>query len=1082
MTIFPDILTPQGVNVPTFSPPLLDGSATLPEWLPHHAKHSPRHPFAVYIDQNGELQTIYYPQVWRAVKNAMVLLSRQAVGQDPLTSGTPAPVISILAVSDSLSYIALVWAIMSRGHTPFPISTRNSAMALAHLVKETGVKHLIVSSDPAMQKLSQEAADLCAADGVRVQMLPMPTFEDLYLQDEGVDLEVQKMGLNHILMILHSSGSTAFPKPIPLTNRRVLEWATVPHYGELDLCGSRMAGHALPMFHAMGIAMYKWALSSGMTIACFRPTLPPIIPTPDSLLDGIISCKCDSAFSVPSMVEAWTQTLDVYQVFRDLKLLMFAGAPMNKAVGDKLALAGVNLVPLYGTTESAVVSFGIYDRLSGRRPPELWDWFHLTPRGTVHMVPYDEEQRLYECIVLQTPDNHPSVITTTVNGVPAFETKDLLQRHSDDPTLWTVFGRADDQLMLSTGEKDPHILAAVMFGRGRLQNGVLIQPREPFDPEEEGRLADFRNKIWPTIEKVNHYAPAHSRIFKEMVIVTSPSKPFEFTAKATPRRQACLAAYSQEIDAVYRRVEESSQTDITPPERWTRESVHGYIRTIVDKVMSAPVRDDDDLFQYGCDSLQSTWIRNTVLRGIRESARLPTHDIPLTFVYSHPTIYALTDYVYNLVSKSPLPPKDVDALKSKVASMIAMVEKYKLPPVPPSGTQTTRGTGKERPARHSRTVLLSGTTGRFGSHILAQLLQRADVERVYALNREKSVSDAALSARQREQFALFGLDVGLLSSDRVVFRAVQFENERLGLDDARYRELLSNVDIIIHNAWRVDFNLTLPSFEPLLAGVRNLLELCQRGKEAGRKAHFTFISSISVFRGYSGSVPAQEAPIGDPRTSAGGGYSESKWVAEQIVTSAGNRSTIVRVGQLSGDTHIGGWSPQEWVPALLGASQKIGCVPSRNESLTWLPVDTAAAALLEALNGGDRSDADDTRTEYAHLVCPMPTPWDKVFGAYAKRLGLLLVPFGEWVQRLESYSRSNAHVAARNNQDSQNASAGLYLLEFFKNGMENGMEDVLSTKKSVARSRVLADAQPVNEKDVERSLQFWARIGYMHAC
>ena len=49
--------------------------------------------------------------------------------------------------------------------------------------------------------------------------------------------------------------------------------------------------------------------------------------------------------------------------------------------------------------------------------------------------------------------NHPSVITTMIDGVPAFETKDLLQRHPEDPTLWCVYGRADDQLMLSTGEK-----------------------------------------------------------------------------------------------------------------------------------------------------------------------------------------------------------------------------------------------------------------------------------------------------------------------------------------------------------------------------------------------------------------------------------------------------------------------------------------------------------------------------------------------------------------------------------------------------------------------------------------------------
>lgn len=38
--------------------------------------------------------------------------------------------------------------------------------------------------------------------------------------------------------------------------------------------------------------------------------------------------------------------------------------------------------------------------------------------------------------------------------------------------------------------------ACLMFGRGRFQNGVLIQPKEQFDPNDEAKLEEFRNKIW----------------------------------------------------------------------------------------------------------------------------------------------------------------------------------------------------------------------------------------------------------------------------------------------------------------------------------------------------------------------------------------------------------------------------------------------------------------------------------------------------------------------------------------------------------------------------------------------------------
>lgn len=87
-----------------------------------------------------------------------------------------------------------------------------------------------------------------------------------------------------------------------------------------------------------------------------------------------------------------------------------------------------------------------------------------------------------------------------------------------------------------------------------------------------------------------------------MIMVTSPDKPLEYTAKGTPRRQVCIAAYTEEIDALYKRVEESSQTDLAPPREWTPESTHEYVAGVVRKVMkNEKIHDDDDIFQNGCD-------------------------------------------------------------------------------------------------------------------------------------------------------------------------------------------------------------------------------------------------------------------------------------------------------------------------------------------------------------------------------------------------------------------------------------------------------------------------------------------------
>ena len=62
----------------------------------------------------------------------------------------------------------------------------------------------------------------------------------------------------------------------------------------------------------------------------------------------------------------------------------------------------------------------------------------------------------------------------------------------------------------------------------------------------------------------------------------------------------------------------------------------------------------------------------------------------------------------------------------------------------------------------------------------------------------------------------------------------------------------------------------------------------------------------------------------------GTGYSESKWVGEQLLAVASREtplSTIsLRAGQIAGSDN-GAWNVHEWVPSLIKSSIHLGCVP-----------------------------------------------------------------------------------------------------------------------------------------------------------
>ena len=94
------------------------------------------------------------------------------------------------------------------------------------------------------------------------------------------------------------------------------------------------------------------------------------------------------------------------------------------------------------------------------------------------------------------------------------------------------------------------------------------------------------------------------------------------------------------------------------------------------------------------------------------------------------------------------------------------------------------------------------------------------------------------------------------------------------------------------------------------------------------------VDAFILWLDHASTTPAVENST-PPELALGGGYPESKWIAEQLFLRAsketGLRAISVRVGQISGDHAVGGWGTRECVPTLVRTSQRLGCLPSRNE-------------------------------------------------------------------------------------------------------------------------------------------------------
>ena len=149
------------------------------------------------------------------------------------------------------------------------------------------------------------------------------------------------------------------------------------------------------------------------------------------------------------------------------------------------------------------------------------------------------------------------------------------------------------------------------------------------------------------------------------------------------------------------------------------------------------------------------------------------------------------------------------------------------------------------------------------------------------------------------------------------------------------------MSIIIHNAWAVNFNQSLPSFASHLTGVRRLLNFVE---SSARKPDFHFVSSISTVAGSTEDIVREEAH--DISCVLPQGYAESKHIAERLCEfsskQSGSRIAIHRVGQLGGPSNLSGgmWNTRDWFSSLVKSSLTMRRVPDSlgPMQVDWVPI------------------------------------------------------------------------------------------------------------------------------------------------
>jgi thioester reductase-like protein len=712
---------------------------------------------------------------------------------------------------------------------------------------------------------------------------------------------------------------------------------------------------------------------------------------------------------VPAILQQILHEPDGMEFLARLNFAAVAGAPAAAAVGDKVKSV-VELFNLIGSTET----FPLPELYKSR---DDWLYHEFTPYMKHEMQLHDPAEGTYELVIIadeSTKDSCP--VYHNVPGVPAFHTKDLFQRHPEKPNLYKYYGRLDDIIVLANGEKvnpipleqhvqgHPSINSAVLVGEGRNQTALMLEPTKALD---EAERADFLAGIWDWIQESNKYVPGPGRVSRDKIIFAVADKAFPRTAKNTVIRKKAEKAYQEEINAAYlaaaKPASSLANVDLgsTTKTVYTPSKITSFLRQVFAPTFPAAseIEEDEDFFVYGLDSIQILEVTANLQRNLQRQTSSSVGWLTPRTLLRNATFADLSSLLAAFLNDDVVPQEDTQLDRSRALEEAVLRHTADLPQrlAPVAAPPTTSST----------TVAFLGSTGYLGTHALASLIQNADIAQVYCLNRSKN-------AQEKQEAALASLDQSLQSLlHKLIYVQVEIGKPILGLNREQYDLLAEKVDVVVYNSWRLDFSLSLRSFEPFLQTTRELINLSLASK---RKIRVIFISSLSSVENLIqsfGTIP--EKPVEDPSAALNTGYAQSKLAAEMILLKASQQAgvpiSIVRIGQIGGpsSTGTGIWADQQWISAIIHTSKALGCLPNPVLPIDWIPVDTAAAMLQAFVLEPPRGKAN------VYNVCSdKPQAWDLLNNAAHELLGIKeVVSLSEWVRKLRDIKNPTPEHAGR---------------------------------------------------------------------
>lgn len=296
-------------------------------------------------------------------------------------------------------------------------------------------------------------------------------------------------------------------------------------------------------------------------------------------------------------------------------------------------------------------------------------------------------------------------------------------------------------------------------------------------------------------------------------------------------------------------------------------------------------------------------------------------------------------------------------------------------------------------------IFLTGATGFLGAFLLSDLLAltRADI---YCLVRSENPKSGQIKLQNNlESYRLWKEEF----RSRIIPIIGDLSHPLLGFDEQQFQKLASEIDIIYHNGALLHYTYPYSQLKPVnVLGTQEVLRLATTARV--KPVHY--VSTIAVFESsaYYGKVVTELERL-EHSEEMYLAYSQSKWVAEKLVTVAGELGLpicIYRPPLISGHSQTGVWNTDDVLCRIVKGYIQMESRPDVDFISDISPVDYVSRSIVYL------SRQKESLGKAFHLNTAQPIDWNWLFD-WIKDFGYPIqkISLKNWQTQLEHIDREN---------------------------------------------------------------------------